>query len=150
MPGTAGPADNQPLLWTGPRRGVTFFYSLARPARRVAGHRASSVIQPEATLPESDPIVVPELSVHVVTGEAADDPHGQGFSAIYAEITTNDPVLIDKLSNSKQVRSTITLRCAMLDAVGLITKSTLNVGTSKFVLSVEDLRYRKPKHFWEK
>ena len=36
--------DNQPLLWTGPRRVGTLFYSLARPARRVAGHRASSVI----------------------------------------------------------------------------------------------------------
>ena len=37
--------DNQPLLWTGPRRVRTLFYSLARLARRVAGHRASSVIQ---------------------------------------------------------------------------------------------------------
>jgi hypothetical protein len=36
---------NQPLLWTGPRRVGTLFYSLARPARRVAGHRASSVIR---------------------------------------------------------------------------------------------------------
>ena len=32
--------DNQPLLWTGPRRVGMLFYSLARPARRVAGHRA--------------------------------------------------------------------------------------------------------------
>jgi hypothetical protein len=36
--------DNQPLLWTGPRRGCALFYFLARPARRVAGHRASSVM----------------------------------------------------------------------------------------------------------
>ena len=37
-------ADNQPLLWTGPRRGGMLFYSLGLHARRVAGHRASSVI----------------------------------------------------------------------------------------------------------
>ena len=35
--------DNQPLLWTGPRRVRMLSYSSARPARRVAGHRASSV-----------------------------------------------------------------------------------------------------------
>ncbi len=35
---------NQPLLWTGPRRVGMLSYSSASPARRVAGHRASSVI----------------------------------------------------------------------------------------------------------
>jgi hypothetical protein len=43
---------NQPLQWTGPRRGCTLFYSSASLARRVAGHRASSVIEP--TLPPYD------------------------------------------------------------------------------------------------
>jgi hypothetical protein len=33
----------QPLLWTGPRRGYMLFYSFGQHARRVAGHRASSV-----------------------------------------------------------------------------------------------------------
>ena len=32
---------NQPLLWTGPRRGCTLSYSSAQHARRVAGHRAA-------------------------------------------------------------------------------------------------------------
>ena len=37
---------NQPLLWTGPRRVRMLSYSSARLARRVAGHRAFSVIPP--------------------------------------------------------------------------------------------------------
>ena len=47
-PLTAGrPAamHNQPLLWTGPRRVGMLFYSSARLARRLAGHRASSVMR---------------------------------------------------------------------------------------------------------
>ena len=35
---------NQPLLWTGPRRVRMLSYSSARLTRRVAGHRASSVM----------------------------------------------------------------------------------------------------------
>ena len=35
----SGCRDNQPLLWTGPRRVRMLFYSSARFARRVAGHR---------------------------------------------------------------------------------------------------------------
>ena len=44
-PGSPGCTHNQPLLWTGPRRVRMLSYSSARPARRVAGHRASIVMQ---------------------------------------------------------------------------------------------------------
>jgi len=51
--GSPHPGHNQPLLWTGPRRVGMLSYSLACPARRVAGHRASSVMQQED--PSADP-----------------------------------------------------------------------------------------------
>jgi hypothetical protein len=38
--------DNLPLLWTGPGRVGMLFYSLNLHARRVAGHRTSSVMPP--------------------------------------------------------------------------------------------------------
>ena len=44
IPGHTGRTHNQPLLWTGPRRVRMLSYSSARLARRVAGHRASSVM----------------------------------------------------------------------------------------------------------
>jgi hypothetical protein len=44
-----GPLDNQPMLWTGPRRVGMPFYSSARSARRVAGQRTSSVIKHRQT-----------------------------------------------------------------------------------------------------
>ena len=39
---------NQALLWTGPRRVVILFLFHVLPARRVARHRTSSVIPPDA------------------------------------------------------------------------------------------------------
>ena len=51
----SGVPHNQPLLWTGPRRVRMLFYSLAQPARRVAGHRASSVMSPHH--PEFDSLL---------------------------------------------------------------------------------------------
>ena len=97
-----------------------------------------------------EPIVVPELSVLVVTGSAADDPHRQGFSAIYAEIVTADAALAHTFSAAKQSREPIVVRCAMLDVIGTITKEASESGGTKFVLSIEDVVYRKPKQFWEK
>ena len=99
-----------------------------------------------------DPIVVPELSVGVVTGSPADDPYGQGFSAIYAEIVTADPTLLRVFSTAKHSRESVVVRCAMLDVIGPITKETRERfrRRTKFVLSVEDVVYRKPEQFWEK
>ena len=97
-----------------------------------------------------EPIVVPDLSVRVVTGSPADDPHGQGFSAIYAEILTADAALLRIFSTAKQSRESIVVRCAMLDVIGPITKETHESGCTKFVLSIEDVVYRKPQQFWEK
>jgi hypothetical protein len=39
-------SQNQPLLWTGPRRVVSLFLFHVLPARRVARHRTSSVMRP--------------------------------------------------------------------------------------------------------
>jgi hypothetical protein len=97
-----------------------------------------------------DPIVVPDLTVRIVTGPPSDDPHGQGFSAIYAEVEISDKALIERLTSAKGDRTSLTLRCAMLDVCGPITKSVPATKGIKFVLAVQDLCYHKPKHFWEK
>jgi hypothetical protein len=89
-------------------------------------------------------IIVPQLSIHVATGEAADDPWGQGFSAISAEVVTSDPVLVDILSNAKRERRQVVLRCALLDVIGPITRVATEAGSARFILSVDDLLYRKP------
>ena len=63
----AGPTEKavyQPLLWTGPRRVGMLFYSLARHARRVFGHRASSVIRPSHLSVSTPHQNLPEWFVH--------------------------------------------------------------------------------------
>ncbi len=47
------------LLWTGPRRGCMLFYSSAHFARRVAGHRSSSVMPHDPLDYASNKPVVP-------------------------------------------------------------------------------------------
>jgi hypothetical protein len=91
----------------------------------------------------TDAIIVPQLSVHVVTGEAAADPWGQGFSSATAEVTTDDAGLIEMLSGAKHEQRMVVLSCARLDATGLITKADPTDGGTRFVLSVQDIRYRK-------
>ncbi len=98
----------------------------------------------------TDAIVVPQLCIRVVTGDAADDPHGQSFSAIFAEIETTDERLTGSLTIAKREGRVIMLRCAMLDVVGLLAKFTSEGGGAKFVLAIEDLRYRKPEDRLEK
>jgi hypothetical protein len=90
----------------------------------------------------TDEIVVPQLCVHVATGPTC-YPLEAGYSAIIAEIETRDKSLIEILSIARSECRTITLRCAMLEVVGIVTKITPEDGMLKIVLAVEDLHYRK-------
>jgi hypothetical protein len=93
----------------------------------------------------SEPVVVEQLSVRVVTGKPSEDPYGQGFSAIWAEVVVTDRVILGQLNDAKREKTPITLRCAMLDVTGCVTKSTRRWASTKFVLAIDDLRYRKPQ-----
>jgi hypothetical protein len=94
--------------------------------------------------PMTEIIVVPKLSVHIVTGDTIMDRPNKGLSATWAEVTTSDPGLMEVLSNVKRERRTVTLRCANLDAKGPITKADPTDGGTRFVLNVQDVHYRKP------
>jgi hypothetical protein len=48
------------------------------------------------------------------------------------------------MSQAPEHRLTITLRCAMLDVTGLITNSRTDGTAKTYVLSIEDMTYRKP------
>jgi hypothetical protein len=89
-------------------------------------------------------IPVPKLSVQVVTGDTCYANEG-GFSAIYAEVITEDSSLIEVLSRVQKDAEVVTLRCAMLDVTGRITKFTSHKGIKTFVLIIDDLTYRKPR-----
>jgi hypothetical protein len=88
-------------------------------------------------------IVVPQLGVRVVTGDTC-YPHENGFSAIYAEVAAEDASLAEQLSQAQQDGRVVTLRCAMLDVVGKISKCSVISGVKTFVLLIEDMTYRKP------
>jgi hypothetical protein len=89
-------------------------------------------------------ITVTRLSVDVEMGKATDDPHGQGFAAISATVETGDTAVVDQLERVHRERDTVTLRCAMLDVTGPITKVNTKRRTTEFVLSVRQLAYRDP------
>lgn len=89
-------------------------------------------------------LVVPALTVHVVTGDTCYGGEG-GFSAIYSEVQTTDPDLIKSLSNLQNQKVTALLRCAMVDVIGRVTKCETVGEKTIFVVVVEDLRYRKPE-----
>ena len=89
-------------------------------------------------------IVVPELTVHVVTGDTC-YRYENGFSAIYAEVVTDDPTLADQLRHAAEGGGVVTLRCAMLDVAGLLRVRREDGGGETFVVPVEDLTYRKPR-----
>jgi len=87
--------------------------------------------------------VVPNLTVKVITGESC-YPHESGFSAICAEVALEDSALAKKVADAQKGRQVVTFRCAMLDVSGKITKSRLEGAKTVFILSIEDLEYRKP------
>lgn len=95
-------------------------------------------------------VIVNELTVRVVTGDPSDDPYGQGFSAIYAEALASDKVDVARLLDAKERKASVTLSCAMLDVLGPITKAETGAKSTKFVLAIEGITYRRPTHPWEK
>jgi len=92
---------------------------------------------------KTGPLVVTELTVRVVTGDTC-YPGENGFSSIYAELTLDSSAVIEQLSRAQKDREPITIRCAMLDTIGKITKYRLNHGRHVFVQSIDELVYRKP------
>ena len=88
-------------------------------------------------------IVVPELTVRVVTGETCYPGEG-GFSSHSAETSPQDPELIEKLTTARQTKEKITLRCSTLDAIGTISNIRTEDDTKIFVLWVDDIIYRNP------
>jgi hypothetical protein len=90
-------------------------------------------------------ITVKELIVRVVTGDPSKDPYGQGFSAIWAEAVVNDRSGIELLAEAKERHVFVTVRCAMLDVTGPITKGEVDGQSYKFVLAVEEMTCRNPK-----
>lgn len=95
-------------------------------------------------------IIVKELAVRVVTGDPSEDPYGQGFSVIFAEAAVSESADVARLLDAKERRARVTFRCAMLDAVGTITKAEAEPEAHKFGLSVEGVTYRKPTNAWER
>jgi hypothetical protein len=91
-----------------------------------------------------DIIVVPEVAVRVVTGDTCYQ-YENGFSAIYAEITAGDgSVAEQQLSKAHHDGCFVTVRCAMLDVIGRITKCSITSSAKTFVLPIDDITYRKP------
>ncbi|MFO0875299.1 MAG: hypothetical protein U0575_15200 [Phycisphaerales bacterium] len=106
----------------------------------------TAVSAAESDGPMDDVIVVKELIVRVATGDPSEDPHGQGFSAIYAVVETNDTTTIERLIEAKQRRASVTIRCAMLDVFGPITKAGIGDQSHKFILAVDRMSHRTPGH----
>jgi len=86
---------------------------------------------------------VPELAVDVATGETCYSAEN-GFSSICARVTPEDKQLAENLAHAQKHRHIVTLRCAMLDVTGMITNCLPDAGKKTFVLSIDDLVYRKP------
>ena len=82
--------------------------------------------------------------MQVATGEATEDPYGQGFAAIWATFEIVDRALIERLTQIASERASVTVRCAMLNVSGPITKTERIGQAVRFVLMVDDLVYRKP------
>jgi hypothetical protein len=91
-------------------------------------------------------VIVDGLTVRVVTGAPSKDPYGQGFSSIYAEAAVSDKADVARLLDAKERRTSVTLRCAMLDVLGPITKVESESSAHRFVLAIEEMTYRKPTH----
>ncbi len=87
--------------------------------------------------------VVDAISVHVATGETC-SPREGGFSAIWAEIRTSDSTVRARLDRARTDSQMVTLRCAMVDVTGKVTRNELIGAECLFVVGVDDLIYRNP------
>jgi hypothetical protein len=86
---------------------------------------------------------VPTLTIHVVTGETCYPGEG-GFSATYAEVVPDDASLARHLSHARETGEVVTLRCAAIGVTGKITNCRRKLMKKIFVLSIDDLTYRRP------
>jgi len=86
---------------------------------------------------------VSELALQVAAGDTC-YPHENGSSAIYAKVSPEDARLVENLAHAQKLRHIVTLRCAMLDVTGKITNCLSEDGKKVFVLSIDDVAYRKP------
>jgi len=89
-------------------------------------------------------VMVPDLIVQVATGGTC-YPGENGFSAHWAEVTTTDSVLLQRLSTLAEGKTQVLLRCATLDITGRMTKIEKTKDGTRFVFSIDDLFYRKPE-----
>jgi hypothetical protein len=89
-------------------------------------------------------VVVSELIVQAATGETC-YPGENGFSAHWAEVTTTDPVLQQRLSALADEKAQVLLRCALLDVTGRMTKVERTKDGTRFVFSIDDVFYRRPE-----
>jgi hypothetical protein len=89
-------------------------------------------------------VLVPDLIVQVATGGTC-YPGENGFSSHWAEVTTADTVLLQRLSTLAEGKTQVLLRCAMLDVTGRVTKLDKTKDGTRFVFSIDDLFYRKPE-----
>ena len=85
-------------------------------------------------------VVVPELTVQVVTGETCYAGEG-GFSAISAEVTAKDAELTRTLRLAGAQGGEVVLRCARLEVLARLTKSEKVKGGERFVFIVTNLVY---------
>jgi hypothetical protein len=92
----------------------------------------------------AEEIIVPELSVRVMTGPTC-YPHEKGFSSISAEAVTGDQDSIVTLRGAMREQRTVIIRCAMLDVTGKIAKETASGEHRKFAVQIDGLVYRKPE-----
>ena len=94
-------------------------------------------------IPKHEVVVVPEIAVHVVTGDTC-YPDENGFSSHSAEVTTADPDLVRELSH-RAGGEPFVLRCAALDVIGRMTMQEKTKKGTRFVVSIDDLAFRKPE-----
>ena len=88
-------------------------------------------------------ITVQKITVQVATGDTSYQAE-DGFSSIFAELAPDDANLQRQLAQVQKNDIVVTLRCAMLDVTGKITNSISENGAVLFVLSIDDMTYRKP------
>ena len=80
-----------------------------------------------------------ELNVKAMASE--EDPFGQrGFSEVSATFETTDPVLIERLWQAKEEKTSITLRCGILKVDGRIGKLTISGSKADTVLTIDDIK----------
>jgi hypothetical protein len=91
----------------------------------------------------TDAIRVKHLRIEVITGDPANDPHGQGFSAVIGYVEKADPAVFGQLSKVRANRDEVTIRCAALEIDGTVGK--IQDGKNSCVcIAVSEVRFAAP------